>query len=110
MSTYEGLLERNVVTHTWMLFPPGWSRHGDWPDLAACRAPSPLLVQYDLEDPLFTVEGMRDADRRIAGHYASVGAPEHYVGQFYPGPHKFDREMQAAAFAWLARQLATKQP
>jgi hypothetical protein len=67
-------------------------------------------VQYDLEDPLFTVEGMKAADRRIAGHYASVGAPEHYVGQFYPGPHKFDREMQAAAFAWLARHLATKQP
>jgi dienelactone hydrolase len=105
MSTYEGLLDHNVVSHTWMLYPPGWSRHGDWPDLVACRAPSPLLVQYDLEDSLFTVEGMRAADRRIAEHYAFVGRPNNYAGQFYPGPHKFDREMQTAAFAWLAEHL-----
>ena len=51
MTTYEGLLDHNL-SHTWMLFPFGWARYGDWPDLAACRAPSPLLVQYDLEDNL----------------------------------------------------------
>ena len=105
MSTYEGLLDHNVVSHTWMLFPDGWPRHGDWPDLAACRAPSPLMVQYDLDDPLFTVEGMRAADRRLAAHYESVGQPQNYVGEFYPGPHKFDLAMQASAFAWLKRWL-----
>ncbi|MFN8595357.1 MAG: acyl-CoA thioester hydrolase/BAAT C-terminal domain-containing protein [Anaerolineae bacterium] len=104
MTTYEGLLDHNM-SHTWMLFPFGWSRYGDWPDLAACRAPSPLLVQYDLEDDLFTEAGMRAADARLAAHYASVGQPENYVGQFYPGPHKFDLEMQAAAFDWLKQQL-----
>ncbi len=104
MTTYEGLLDHNL-SHTWMLFPSGWSRYGDWPDLAACRAPAPLLVQYDLDDHLFTVAGMRAADARLAAHYASVGSPGNYVGQFYPGPHKFDLEMQAAAFAWLTRHL-----
>ncbi|MBN1643009.1 MAG: acetylesterase [Anaerolineae bacterium] len=104
MSTYEALLDHNM-SHTWMFFPSGWSRYGDWPDLAACRAPSPLLVQYDLEDQLFTEEGMRAADRALAAHYAAVGAPDAYEGQFYPGPHKFDLEMQGAAFAWLKRQL-----
>ena len=39
MSTYEDLLDRCVAPHTWMLFPPGWSTHGDWPDLAASGAP-----------------------------------------------------------------------
>lgn len=105
MSTYEGLLDRNIAGHTWMFFPQGWSRHGDWPDLAACRAPSPLLVQYDREDGLFTPEGMEAAHRRLAAHYESVGHPEGYEGQFYPGPHKFDLEMQGAAFAWLAGHL-----
>lgn len=105
MSTFEGLLDHNIATHTWMFFPAGWSRHGDWTDLAACRAPSPLLVQYDDQDPLFTPEGMHAADRRLAGHYDSVGASDNYVGQFYPGTHKFDVEMQAAAFAWLGRHL-----
>jgi len=109
MSTYEGLLDHNIVSHTWMFFPQGWGRHGDWTDLAACRAPSPLLVQYDRDDGLFTPEGMEAAHRRLAAHYESVGRPEAYEGRFYPGPHKFDLEMQDAAFAWLARQLKQEQ-
>ena len=107
MSTYDGLLDHNVFSHTWMFFPFQWARVGDWPDLAACRAPSPLLVQYDLEDSLFTPEGMRAADARLALHYQSAGHPEAYTGQFYPGPHKLDLEMQAAAFSWLKEYLAT---
>ncbi len=104
MSTYEGLLDHNM-SHTWMLFPFGWSRWGDWPDLAACRAPSPLLVQYCLEDELFTEAGMRAADERLKGHFAAAGRPEAYTGQFYPGAHRFDLEMQKAAFEWLREKL-----
>jgi dienelactone hydrolase len=104
MSTYAGLLDHNV-NHTWMLYPTYWSRHGDWPDIAACRAPLPLLVQYDQDDDLFTPAGMQAADQRLRAHYASVGAPAAYTGQFYPGPHKFDLEMQAAAFAWFEKNL-----
>src|SRR5207249_393084 len=60
MSTYEHLLVRELG-HTWMFVLHAWARHGDWPDLAACRAPAPLLVQYDLDDGLFTAAGMRAA-------------------------------------------------
>ncbi len=105
MSTYAELLDHNM-THTWMFFPFGWARYGDWPDLAACRAPSPLLVQYDLDDHLFTREGMHAADERLKVHFASVGQPDCYTGQFYPGPHKFDLEMQRAAFDWLKAKLS----
>jgi hypothetical protein len=104
MSTYAELISCKM-SHTWMFFPFGWARYGDWPDLAACRAPSPLLVQYDEDDDLFTLKGMRDAHERIAGHYERAGHPEAYVGQFYPGPHKFDLAMQKAAFAWLIKTL-----
>ena len=104
MTTYEGLLDHNM-SHTWMLFPFGWSRYGDWPDLAACRAPRPLLVHYDLDDDLFTPEGMCAADAKLAAHYARVGQPGNYLGQFYPGPHKFDLGMQRDAFAWLVQRL-----
>ena len=104
MTSYEGLLDHNL-SHTWMLFPFGWSRYGDWPDIAACRAPQPLLVQYDLDDTLFTEAGMRAADVRLCGHYAGVGHPERYCGQFYPGPHQFSLAMQDAAFSWLERYL-----
>lgn len=104
MSTYEELLDRDM-SHTWMLFPFNWSLQGDWPDVAACRAPAPLLVQYDLEDDLFTPQGMRDADARIAMHYRNAGAPDAYSGAFYPGPHKFDLQMQTDAFRWLRERL-----
>ena len=76
MSTYEGLLSNCIAPHTWMLFPTGWSEAGDWPDLAATGAPSPLLVQFLLDDALFTVDGMRDANSRIARTYAQTGEPE----------------------------------
>lgn len=105
MSTYPGLLDHNVFTHTWMFFPNGLARWGDWPDITACRAPSPLMVQYDLQDDLFTEQGMRDAHAKISRHYQDSGHPEAYIGQFYPGVHKFDLQMQQAAFAWLKEKL-----
>jgi dienelactone hydrolase len=105
MSTYADLLDHNVSIHTWMLFPHGWARCGDWTDIAACRAPLPLLVQYDEDDDLFTPEGMQHAHQRITEHYQKSGVSEAYTGQFYPGSHKFDLEMQAAAFAWLKQTL-----
>jgi len=103
MSTYDQLLDRHVATHTWMLFPPGLMSLGDWPDLASSRAPSPLIVQYCRDDELFSIEGMVQAHERIAKAYSSVGAPQNYIGEFYDGGHQFDRAMQAAAFAHLAR-------
>lgn len=108
MSTYDSLLDHNVFGHTWMFFPDGWARHGDWPDLAACRAPSPLMVQYDRDDHLFTPEGMQSAHRRIADLYAEAGGPGEYDGRFYDGPHKFDLQMQEEAFDWLRDRLAIR--
>ncbi|MDA0991340.1 MAG: hypothetical protein O3A51_11390, partial [Verrucomicrobia bacterium] len=106
MSTYEGLLDHNVKLHAWAFFPYGWARHGDWPDVAALRAPSPLLVQYDKDDSLFSPAGMRAAHRRLKQHYAATKHPDHYTGRFYPGPHKFDIRMQNDAIAWLQQVMA----
>lgn len=105
MSTYGALLDAHVHAHTWMMFPPGLARHGDWPDVAACAAPRPLLVQYAEDDALFPVAGMREADAAIRRTYATAGAAGGYQGRFYPGPHRFDMEMQDAAFDWLDATL-----
>ena len=102
MSTYEHLLDGRVDPHTWMFFPNGWARYGDWPDLAACRAPSPLMVQYLLDDHLFSEEGLRAAHRRIARLYGHVAGAKAYTGRFYGGAHRFDAGMQHEAFSWLA--------
>ena len=105
MSTFAELLDRHVAPHSWMVFPPGLARIADWPELAACRAPMPLMVQYALADELFTVDGMRAADARIGAAYQRAGAGGNYRGEFHPGPHRFDRAMQAAAFGWLRDRL-----
>jgi dienelactone hydrolase len=103
MSTYDGLLDRHVASHTWMFFPAGLPADTDWSDLAACRAPSPLLVQYNTEDPLFDLNAAEAAHERITFHYSAD--PDRYVGEFYSGPHKFDLQMQDDAFSWLTDQL-----
>jgi len=105
MSTYRDLLDHNVISHTWMFFPNGWSRYGDWTDIAASRVPMPLLIQYDREDELFTLDGMQNAHQAIATIYQDNGVSENYTGQFFPGPHKFDAEMQDSAFEWLDQQF-----
>ena len=104
MSTYRGLVDHNVVDHTWMFFPPGLSVFADWPDLAACHAPAPLLVQYNRDDELLPLPGAQQAHERIARHYAASGG---YEGVFYDGGHKFGLAMQREAFAWLRQQLTS---
>jgi dienelactone hydrolase len=105
MSTFAGLLDQHVAAHTWMFMPPGLAAIADWPDLAAARAPAPLLVQYNRADPLFSLPGMQAAHARIQAHYRAVGQPDGYLGEFYDGPHKFDLAMQASAFDWLSARL-----
>ncbi len=107
MSTYEELLDSHVAAHTWMFFPPGLVRLGDWPDLAACRAPSPLVAQYSRQDELFSLKGMMAAHERLGARYSASGAPGKYIGRFYDGPHQFDQAMQADAFEQLTRWLST---
>jgi len=50
---------------------------------------------------------MRGAHARLQDYHANAGKPAAYAGQFYPGPHKFDLEMQSAAFSWLKQELLT---
>ncbi|NJP89450.1 acetylesterase [Nonomuraea sp. FMUSA5-5] len=102
-SSYRDLLDRHVPRHTWMLWPPGLARLGDWPDLMAARAPGPLMVQYALRDELFPEEGMRRAHAIIGERYRD--APESYAAVFAEVPHSFDVPMQERAFDWLAAQL-----
>jgi hypothetical protein len=63
------------------------------------------MVQYCLDDHLFSKDGMHNAHHKIIAHYERMGKPEAYVGEFYPGDHRFDVEMQEAAFAWLGKSL-----
>lgn len=105
MSTYAGLLDRHVPLHTWLLYPPTFTRQHDWPDVVARNFEVPVLVQNNRDDELFTFEGMAAAHARLEADFARAGRSVNYEGRFYPGHHKFDREMQTAAIDWLRQML-----
>ncbi len=105
MSTFRELLRNHVKCHTWMLYVPHLPRYLDLPDIITLHAPKPLMIQYNLEDQLYTLKGQREADRKIAEVYSKMGCPENYSGRFYKGPHKFDAEMQEDMFKWLQHNL-----
>lgn len=105
MSTFRELLRNHTKCHTWMLYVPHLPRFLDMPDLIALRAPAPLMVQYNTEDELYTLDGQEHADRKLRQIYEKMNRAENYSGRFYPGPHKFDVQMQKDAFKWFERWL-----
>lgn len=105
MSTFHELLRNHTRLHTWMLYVPHLPRFLDMPDLIALRAPAPLMVQYNKEDQLYTLEGQEQSDRKLKQIYGKMGCPENYSGGFYAGPHKFDAQMQEDAFQWFEKWL-----
>ncbi|MBY0374685.1 MAG: hypothetical protein K2Q23_11865, partial [Bryobacteraceae bacterium] len=105
MSTWRDYCLNKSHTHTWMCYVPGLPRELDYPEVLGLNVPSPVLVQNNRQDALFTMPEMERADRILAEVYKKAGASERYKGSFYDGPHKFDREMQKEAFAWFDRWL-----
>ena len=105
MTTWRDYLLNKCHTHTWMVYIPGLPLDLDYPEILGLRAPRPTLVLSDEDDDLFTLPEMKRADRMLADVYRQAGASDHYRGTFHPGPHKFDRPMQAEAFAWFDRWL-----
>jgi dienelactone hydrolase len=105
MTTWHDYLLNKCYTHTWMIYIPGLPLDLDYPEVLGLRVPKPTLVLSDIDDDLFTLPEMKRADRMLSEVYAKAGAAERYHGSFYPGGHKFDRDMQAEAFAWFDRWL-----
>lgn len=105
MTTWRDYLLNKVQTHTWMCYVPLLPPELDYPEILGLRAPLPTLVLNNTEDALFTMPEMERADTILQEVYAKAGASDAYRASFYPGPHKFDREMQTEAFDWFDRWL-----
>jgi dienelactone hydrolase len=105
MTTWRDYLLNKCYTHTWMCYVPGLPRDLDYPEVLGLNVPNPVLVLNNRQDALFTLPEMERADRILGDVYRKAGAADRYRGSFYDGPHKFDREMQAEAFAWFDRWL-----
>jgi dienelactone hydrolase len=105
MTTWRDLILNNCYTHTWMLYIPLLSRYMDFPDVLGMRAPLPSLVLATEEDPLFNPEEVKRALNTLEQVYAKAGSPQNFSWTIHPGPHQFDRAMQAQAFEWLDHHL-----
>ncbi len=105
MTTWRDYMLNKSFTHTWMVYVPGLPEDLDYPEIFAINVPHALMVLNNHEDQLFTVPEMQRADRMIGEIYRKAAVADRYRMKFYPGPHKFDRDMQADAFAWFDRWL-----
>jgi predicted esterase len=105
MTTWRDFLLHTSYTHTWMIYIPLLPPELDFPEILGLRVPLPTLVLNNTDDPLFTLPEMERADKILQEIYAKAGVTVHYHCHFYPGLHKFDLEMQAAAFDWFNRWL-----
>jgi dienelactone hydrolase len=105
MTTWRDFLLNRCYTHTWMTYVPLLPRDLDFPEILALRAPAATMVLDCREDPLYTLPEMERADAILRETFDRAGAPDRYRSRFYEGGHKFDRAMQADAFAWFDRFL-----
>ena len=105
MTTWRDYLLNKCYTHTWMVYIPGMARDLDYPEIFGLNLPNPVLVLNNREDQLFTLPEMERADKILREVYQKAGAGDRYRMKFYPGPHKFDREMQREAFQWFDRWM-----
>lgn len=105
MTTWKDFLLYKSFTHTWMTFVPLLPNELDFPEILGLRVPLPTMVLNDSEDGLYTLAGMKDADKILQQVYQKAGASDKYKCSFYPGIHKFDIPMQKEAFAWFDKWL-----
>lgn len=105
MTTWRDFLLDKAFTHTWMTYVPLLPKDLDFPEILALRAPAATMVLNCNQDPLYTLPEMKRADSILAETFQRAGAAANYKCNFYEGGHKFDRAMQADAFAWFDRFL-----
>ena len=105
MTTWRDFLLDKAFTHTWMTWVPLLAQDLDFPEILALRAPAATMVLNCRQDPLYSMPEMQRADRIIAETFERAKAQDRYRAIFYDGGHKFDRQMQADAFAWFDRFL-----
>jgi len=105
MTTWRDYILNRCQMHTWMIYIPHLPRDLDYPEILGLRAPLPTLVLNNIDDPLFTMPEMERADRMLRDVFNKAGAGDRYQSSFYPGPHKFDLEMQSEVFDWFDRWL-----
>lgn len=104
-TTWKDMVMYKSFTHTWMAFIPLIAADLNFPEIIGVRVPMPILVLNNTDDPLYSLSEMKEADNILENVYKKAKADERYKCSFYPGVHKFDKDMQEEAFDWFDRWL-----
>ena len=105
MTTWKDFIINKSFTHTWMTYVPLLPNELDFPEILGLRAPLSTLVLNDEDDELYTLPEMKKAENILGQVFKKAGAADRFNCSYYPGPHKFDKKMQAEAFEWFDRWL-----
>jgi hypothetical protein len=92
-----------------MTYVPLIPKDLDFPEILGLRVPAATMVLNCVDDPLYTLAEMERADQILKEVYEKAGVSENYRCNFYPGPHKFDKQMQNDAFLWFDEHLNSEQ-
>ena len=104
-TTWTDFILNKSFTHTWMVYVPILPNELDFPEIMGLRVPLATLVLNDSEDQLYTLSEMQKAEKILKEVFTKAGAADRFKCSYYPGLHKFDKEMQAEAFNWFDRWL-----
>jgi dienelactone hydrolase len=99
-STFAGSIMR--INHCIDNYIPSILRLGELPELLGSMAPRALFVESGLADPLFPIDAVQEAVRRLERIYTERGAADRFRFDFFPGKHEVSG---ARLFDWLAEYL-----
>lgn len=79
----------------------GW----DYPMLAACVAPRPLLIVNSDKDSIFPLDGVVRLNGKVSELYTTLGKRGDEGLVIGPGPHKDTQDLQVPVFRWFNKYL-----
>ncbi|MCK4277526.1 MAG: prolyl oligopeptidase family serine peptidase [Phycisphaerae bacterium] len=101
-STHFHMLGYNVEAINYFSQIQGLWPHMDFADLVSMACPRRLLAMVGQDDDMFPREGKEAFFDRIARVYTKAGAGGRFVGEFWPGGHKYTKEMTKRAHEFFA--------
>jgi cephalosporin-C deacetylase-like acetyl esterase len=82
----------------------------DYPMLAACAAPRPLLIVNSDKDSIFPLDGVIRTHTYVANLYKFFGNTNDLGLVIGPGPHKDTQDLQVPVFRWFNHYLRKSDP
>jgi predicted esterase len=98
---YPNLFKTSIIAmrHCIDNYIPGILDYAEMPDLLSLIAPRPLFLSSGINDPIFPVDGAREAYRYVKQAYELYGAEENLVFEIFEGGHQISG---AKVYDWIA--------